>query len=64
MYDVLLKQSDDPYLKTETTNLNEIEKFRFWDDYTYEELIELKKNERAIYISLYMVKYGFAPQNL
>lgn len=37
---------------------------KLWDEYTEEELKFLRKNERAKYISLFMVKYGFAPQNL
>lgn len=32
-----------------------------WDDCTAVELAALRKNERAIYISLYMQKFGFSP---
>ncbi len=38
--------------------------FKTWDEYTDTELIHLRKHERAIYISLYMLKYGFPPQNI
>jgi len=53
-----LKQNN-PIQSKETSN-----KLKLWDDYTSEELIQLRKNEKAIYISLYMVKYGFPPQNI
>ncbi|BDX39320.1 hypothetical protein CYCD_26750 [Tenuifilaceae bacterium CYCD] len=42
--------------------LSTLQPFRTWDDYTETELIHLRKNEKAIYISLYMLKYGFPPQ--
>ncbi|HCT31514.1 MAG TPA: hypothetical protein DIW31_12495 [Bacteroidales bacterium] len=60
---VNLSISENSHTKSENVS-TPMHTVKLWDEYTEAELKYLRKNEKAKYISLFMVKYGFAPQNL
>lgn len=56
---IALANSENSIQKNSSTSQ---QRLKLWDDYTGDEIRAIKKNDRAIYISLYMIKYGFAPK--
>lgn len=55
------KMNSIPPVASKTVTPSPKQELKLWDDYTANELVALRKNQREIYISLFYVKYGFAP---